>query len=596
MFCFKCGYNSGFSKTQCINCNAKINLPRTQKGIGLHLLPSIVGSGTVIKVYSYLQKPEDVTDLLSSMLPAFARPAPSKPRHGYIDSKIVKTVDEIRHLLGKVLADDPEGELILCSYIDSGYNAVITPGSITVGKGNSGATEGKHVVEVPLTGNCFFSSSLLESAKISPKEWPYIEVVYNKSDDSPYLTQLRGGPELPSVAGNYVPFATPVKRVLEADPKKFKDRGWEKEMEDSAGEEGLVVWHPGGSMTSHFAIHAFTNGLPIVFDQEAPEIGSILEPTTTKENYDADLMLKGFVVGSKLSLSKDNVANWITVSLVILHNATVMTNQHSKWLGLSAAILLRAGTAALNGEARHFSGNPKQSREIVYGMSFNKSMLYHRTRIMRLVNIFRYGVWQSAGFGGLKWACCGATTVDLLNAVHKLALQKDQSSALGLVKALNLMVNQAHNGGWWFNKFVNNNLFEEVSKNNIKHLYNHGALFYKTGNAIDKASCILIGSEITKIQKWGIVQLSPPRALSASIYIHPSIGSIEVKIQTKLLKNKNKAIRAAIPSLATTDVKSLKNNIYLVEGDDGYRIEMNKENPTVIWADESLRALSMKAL
>src|SRR3990167_6797973 len=175
MFCFKCGYKSQYSKLQCANCGAKINQPRTQKGIGLHLLPSIVGSDTVINVHSYLQKQEDVTDILSYVLPAFARPAPSKPRHGYIDSRVVKTVDEIRHLLGKVLADDPEGELILCSYVESSYNSVITPGSITVGKGNSGATEGKHVVEVPLTGNCFFSSSLLESAKISPKEWPYIE-------------------------------------------------------------------------------------------------------------------------------------------------------------------------------------------------------------------------------------------------------------------------------------------------------------------------------------------------------------------------------------------------------------------------------------
>ena len=70
---------------------------------------------------------------------------------------------------------------------------------------------------------------------------------------------------------------------------------------------------------------------------------------------------------------------------------------------------------------------------------------------------------------------------------------------------------------------------------------------------------------------------------------------MEISISAKLLGEKFKTLKAAITKLSVTDMKLLKNSLYLVEGDDGYRLELRKNSPIVIWQDDSLHEKSVEA-
>src|SRR5689334_11701241 len=105
--CFTCG-NYKVSGLPCKHCALNLQKPRTQKGKGLVALREVVGS-TVDAKFAI-----DNSQIPEHGWPQFCRPAPSQPRHGYIDSRVVKSKAAAENLLAEVLADDPMGELILC--------------------------------------------------------------------------------------------------------------------------------------------------------------------------------------------------------------------------------------------------------------------------------------------------------------------------------------------------------------------------------------------------------------------------------------------------------------------------------------------------
>lgn len=591
-----CGHVS-YKGAQCSSCGRTVYAPRTQKGKGIVTLPGIFWQNS-LKV-RVLQNPSQLTGDWTTILPIFARPAPSQPRHGYIDSRVVSTREELADLLAQVLKDDPKGEVLLCDFIKASYNSIWTPGSLAVGKGHDGATSGKDTITFPLAGNNPLGESILEPAGIHKDMWPYFEIVHHSSeyDEANYtFTQLRGGPAMPSVMGNFIPSPTEVRRVITADPKKYKDTGWEEEIKKATGEKGVVVWYPGGSMTGHFSIHAFAAGIPIIFDEEPPKVGDILEPTTEAKGFDPQALLRGFVAGAKLPL-KWNDPKFLNLSLVALHNSTAMTGEAAGWIGFSAAVLLRYGVAALNGEARHFGSSltpGKAGREAIYIKVLKQPLRVHAARMNRLINVFRYGKWHSVGFGGPKWACCGAATVDVFNTIQALAGFPTEENAAKVVQALNLMVNQAHNGGWWFNKFIPQGTFTEAAKGYVPLTVSCGPSIFVAGKGMDKLTDAAYKSGIEQIEKWGQIVLAPPRASSAKILYHPHVNALEISISSRLLGQKFKPLRATISKLDKDDLKLLKKCLYLVEGDDGYRLELRKENPVVIWEDESLREKAIK--
>ena len=603
--CKGCAYTTTTVFEECPHCGDPFEVKkkfveaRTQKGKGIAALSTLIPSNS-LKLIRIIQSEEDIWDI---SYPVFARPAPSQPRHGYIDSRVVKSDKELKKLLKVVLADDPMGEILLCPFYEARFSAIWTPSSIVIGEGHNGATAGIGAFAVPLSPVYKIDQSFLKNAGINNDSWPYLEVIFPKSNQkNPLYVQLRGGPKITTV-GNYIPKPVLVEKVLHADPKLFQDTGWEKEILENEGKPGIVVWHPNGTMTDHFSIHAFASKIPILFDKEPPKVGALLEPTTEEKAFNPQSMLEGFIAADQIKFDlseKSESAPYIAAAFTALHNASEMTGPNSRWIGAAACTLIKFGCAALMGEARHINiknvnKNGKPDREAVYKLAAKKNINFHRTKINQLVNIFRYGSWGGA-FGGMKWACCGAATLNLFNAVHELSSNPTEKSAADVVKALNIFVNQAHNGGWWLNKFTDQTTFNLVQQGYFHYIVAGVPAFHAWENVIRELSKSTIDNEISRIKAWGHADLCPPRAQSARITIIDAVNSLEVSVSSQLLKDKFKPLKGILPALPEDiPLKDIKQNLYLVEGVDGYRLEYRKNDPIVLWQDKSLREETLKA-
>lgn len=567
--------------------------PRTQKGIGLEVLRSIYGS-TVLNVCCYLQSAEDVSKMFDPVGPFFARPCPSRPRHGYIDSRVVKSEDEVLALLSETLKDDPKGEVMITPFINASHNAIWTPGALVIGKGHDGATAGKDTITIPLAGMVHsLLAGKLEEAGIGSQEWPFIEMVAGETGT--ILTQLRAGPKMEGVGGDYIPSPTVVQRVIEA---KGDLQAWEKFVEEM--EPGDVVWHPGGAMSDHYSIHAFTHHIPIIFG-EKPEVGQELNPTHEVQTYNPQSMLEGIAVGEALPITGggytyNGVANYAcTVMLIALHNATALTGENSKWIGMAAAIMMRLGGTALMGEARHFSNPKGLSRDAVYKRAFRLDLSRHRSKLTSLINVFRYGDFGGGGVGGRKWAQCGVATVGLFNSVRDLAKDPTPQTAANVVKALNVAVNQAHNGGWWLNKFCAESTFNEAQSGSLHCFRSSIRTFWSLGELHRKMlQSPKIEKAIDRYRSWPVTTLRPPRVSKAEITYQQGIQAIGLKIHSRLLKDKARIILAPVEKVVSTLDFLIGDCTYLTETENGLKVEIRHptKGTVTMWEEKALQPQS----
>lgn len=460
----------------CPNCGTMPNglVAKTQKAKGLLALKKHYGYETpVIRTLSIIQSKEGVEKVKSGSY--FARPCPLTPRHGFVESRVVTTKGEILKIFEETIAADPEGEVALTEVLpqhENLLNAVVTPHSLCVGKGHDGATGGKNTVTIPLAPIGVapayqYNEDLIQEAGI--KTYPYVEAVVGQqgSGDGAILTQLRDGPVVSETGGDWIPIETIVTKVVKPDGDLLK---WETLMKEA--QKGWVVWNPGGGPTDHASIHARLHDVPIVYGKTEPLVGETLVPTAKVEKFDTDALLRGAIIADEIDFTKNPALRRSAVNLLLLalHNASVMTGESTKWLGFATVAMLRLGSLALRGEARHVVkynvggsySTPMVARESVYDRYAKRSVSFHRACVGRLVNLFRYGPWPSGGIGGIKWAKCGNSLIPLFNALRDLARDKDDKTTKALILALNVAVHQAHNGGWWLNKFAHGHAPSEV--------------------------------------------------------------------------------------------------------------------------------------
>ena len=586
--CHNCLAKNYLTHIKCFACSALLTIPRTQKGKGL-FLPSQIGLQGLSSIL-FIQDPTHIPKL---GYPWFARPAPSLPRHGYFDSKIVKEPSEVEAILKQVLEDDPGGEVILCPFIKPTCSGILTKNSLVIGSGHDGATAGKNTTTIPFVGLNIAAQYLLDSVGIKQPQWPYLELVLPTDSKSPVVTQVRAGLALKQATGDYIPKVTEVTKVIKADPLVYQDLEWEKEIEAVAGQEGVVVWHPGGALTDHFSIHSITKEIPVIFGEISPKVGQILEPANVElGDFDPQAMLQGVVIGDKYKVGDPvgSGAPIITAILIALHNSAVMTGESSKWIGFAAAMMVRLGTVALNGEARHWrpKGGNKPDRGKVYTKHIKSSLTTHRDTVRPLVNIFRYGVWGGGAFGGPKWACCGAGIVALLNSVRNLAQNPTKSSATGVVAKLNLAVNQAHNGGWWLNKFCGSEeMFNAVQQGKISYILPAMGVFYQAHTMQPS----YVAEQIQEYAQWPETTLTPPYTVSARLNV--KAGTVEITVTSRQLKSYGRVISAKLSKHLNSDqLDQLKTGAYLIGDVDGYRLELQTDPALVLWKEESLAEMA----
>lgn len=389
-----------------------------------------------------------------AFIPAFARPCPTSPKHGFVESKVVSSVEEIVEMAREVHKQDSNGEIILCAFIDSRYNVVWRTNGMTIGRGHAGATSGVGAVDVPLVElpSLGLAHSLIKAAGVENS--PFMELVQDKNKRW-IATQLRDGPEVCSVA-DYIPQMVAVSQVIVLD-REVDLLEWAATVASSG--LGTVVYNKGCfGMGSHYAVHCVLHGVPFVKSFK-PRIGQILQPNENVKELDKDSFVEGLTLGF---LTETNGFSWEELgvfSLAALHNTPAFVERDSKYIGFGAAIAVRLGLMALYGESRHRApddepGRVDLDRGYIYELSWRclKESLEGLPEIRR-----RWRRWPSStSVGGKKWAVCQTVLEKLCSAILRAAKARKRwkvDAMRDVIVKYNTMINTAHNGGKWFNKF-----------------------------------------------------------------------------------------------------------------------------------------------
>lgn len=585
---------------------------RTQKGKGVRVLQTL-GYRTPF-LHGFAIDEEG----LSSFFPSgdktyFARPCPARPRHGFVDSRVINSLDEAKVVLAETLSADPEGELMMMAPIDHpSWSAIWTPSLFTIGKGNDGATGGKDTTSIPLVRSSkpVFNPETLQKACVGEDEDPYVEIVASRVDeknktDHLFYTQLRAGVRVGKVSKNYLPSTFIIKEIIPTCKEDGSDLTlleWEKLMKEKAGGEGMIVYHPGGSLTDHFTVHARTYGIPVMLEQKDLSVGDIIEKESDEVIPDPIAVLKGIIAGEKVQLqattngSREPTHPFVSLLLTGLYNSSVMDGDFSRWIGVSAALMLRFGNCALAGEARHIDKKridpetgltlPMKMREEVYNGNFPFSLNRHRARVNRLTNVLRYG-FEKGGIGGEKWAKCGASLMPLYNAVGLLSREPTVENVNNLIRALNISVDQAHNNGWWLNKFTSDSgIYDGIQKGWMTSISCCGGAAMEVEEiyqSIDKPS---YERKVAQWAGWSPLSFKPIKVKEASILSIPGLGAMTIQFGARALGPVRKNLSVDMNKLKS----NLIGNFYIVPGDNGMRIEMRSkgQTPTTIWEEEPL--------
>jgi hypothetical protein len=490
-------------------------LPRTQKAKGLVALKVyqetfMFGGKVQTLPFKLISDAGDIDDPLFYIKDElFARPCPVTPQHGFVDSRPIKNKAEAMKLFKQAQKVDPKAELLLMPYIKADFNAIWTPGLLAVGPGNDGATSGHKSVAVHTTETIpLLDPKVVTSASgMAEGAAPYLEFVgrhpVGAAKSEPiYLVQLRGGPKLSGLGANFIPKKIKVLHVVHAKGDLIE---WKEAC--AKFKPGTVVVHPGGTMSSHYAVHCVEHDIPIITVGKTPTVGETLEPTpVAKPEKDVDEVLKGLAVGVTLPIDYESA---VLIVLGALHNSPFFDKGDSRLFGTAVMLALKLGFAACFGEARH-KDTAGLARHQVYEKAW-ADIASHVKRFNVARAKFYYQAW-SPGFGGKKWGACADATADLWNATVRLARLKTKESLTAVVDALNVVINQAHNNGWWFNKFISAKWFDVAAKSpasplivTMRHVY-----------AIQTAPAKMEGL-IADIQESGESESATPRRAKATV-------------------------------------------------------------------------------
>lgn len=439
--------------------------PRTQKARGVKALGL---TATIV------QSEQDVERALSHILPyaygsgIFARPCPKTPRPGFVESRPVSNASDLLKVWCETQAADEEGEVLLMAKIPALFNACISPGLLTVGPGNDGATAGKDARTFPILNKVPQGMRALAIKSGVPKgQEPHVEVVYSHQGDEGTMVQVRSGPPMPAGASGtrWVPEKVTVSRVISPTDDLL---AWEQLCKRAT--PGTVAYCPGASLGSHSGLHCIANNIPFL-TEEAPEVGQVLEPTPAMEAPDITEMRRGIGAAIRQPLNHGAEARAsIHAILYATHHAPALTGSAAFWLGYGAMLMYRYGLSAAMGEWRHRPEKLTQrdpttamSREQIYMMVLRPAKqsgwLQYERHLPNIARGYFVQAWGGA-FGGPNWGRCAYSLFALQTALRKVCKLTTNSSPadikrahLALIASLNKALHQAHNGGWWLNKF-----------------------------------------------------------------------------------------------------------------------------------------------
>lgn len=393
----------------------------------------------------------------------FARPCPIRPRHGFVESRLASSPGEVRAIFEEALREDPEAEMVLMPPILAKFNAIVTPSGATIGVGHDGATAGRDALYIPAPPGELLP---IWPHLLSEGEVPYVEMVHDGKVW--WATQYRSGP--PTNGVDYIPKLMVVRRVYTLT-QEMDLLEWEKVVKDLP--QGTVVYHPGGSLASHYGVHCVASGVPYITSHE-PKIGERLRPTGgwTSEDYHA---LARFVAGW-FERPTDN-AKALPLALGVVHSiasfrAIKPSPEMLRLLAWGIVYLARATAGASLGEIRYSPRREEVSKALGYTIprgSDGRDAVYRRALGFGLPDVTKALVlaytdfkrpWKS-GYGGRAWATSTKAALAYAKAIATF-LAKPGQTTLGerLMAAANRLLHVNHNNGWYLGKWGNPTLYD----------------------------------------------------------------------------------------------------------------------------------------
>ncbi len=414
--------------------------------------------------------------------PVFARPCPTVPRHGFVDSIVCKSAIELNALSMSTSQVESEAEILVVRPINSIYNAILNGGTITFGLGNDGATSGKnchyfYIGDDPLNEMLHLEDFNL----IAPDEVPFYEFVFDRNDQTKptCLVQVRSAPSTPRVK-DFVPAPVVVKNIVKAEGDLLD---WESKLK-TLNPADTIIDHMGGSLSSHYAIHAVVNKLPI-FTTYLPSLGSYVEPTVVNTDItleDKEKFVKSFSRGfintpmifKKVNFMSDIqsiMKSVVILALGTLHNySQIHMAKDFEILGAALGLFCRVAFAISAGESRYgkkygkdmadfsafYKTLPSGDRAPCYEYMTNQDLSECVGAIPLLYRIFSEFNWGSS-YGGPKWAACTLKTMELFNACVAGEITR-------VVELFNSVINSEHNGGRYLDKVISINYFDQAAE------------------------------------------------------------------------------------------------------------------------------------
>lgn len=415
----------------------------------------------------------------------FARPCPTVPRHGFVDSRPVGSFEELLKVWKETLAEDPRGELILAPILEGEVSAVATSAGVAWGKGNDGATSGASVflpcpVDVKVWKKLaagIVSTSTGQLPSIGLVNEVYLEIVQHK--DMAVLVQMRDGPVQPRTE-DFIPREVKVTQVLnEYEATDVPLLVWEERISKLAADPGVVCWFPNLGLSSHYSVHCLEKGIPVV-KTFRPKEGDVLSPKgEEKKRADKETLAKMCSVmldweKRDLSFSKRDKNALALTAIATIH-------ARGQWelaptLNLQAAALPsleRFILASLVGEDRHILNRITRSEvkllEVLpdFTLASSRDSCYtpvlegviprekRKAAIKALIKDFDNSCWEG-GYGGRKWKACAEAALYLHTALDVFYTNSTEANLSSAFVAANLAVNAAHNNGKIMTKWIEN--------------------------------------------------------------------------------------------------------------------------------------------
>lgn len=474
---------------------------RTQKARGCSELVKMYAHGSLPYADAgslraeALQKCEVFPHAVYQKMPAFGRPCPMMPRHGFVDSRKVETTADALKLVAETLQADPGGEVMFGPLLDGKWSAIINNAGVSIGGGNDGATSGKGALLIP--SPCAPSTLLYATPTDTVSEAPFYEIVGN--GDNAEIVQMRDGPAIPGTA-DYIPTKLRVGRIMQTRDTLGRDVDllqWEAAIK--AASPDTVVFAPGSTLASHYAVHAIVRGLPVITSRDTPpDIGEEIEAvsednTLTKDtlHYIARQMRMALRIptGTPLlgrDLSGTPIAA-ITAVAALQASPSWGNAEHTARIAAWAAVTVaRYISAACIGEARHYYGSgpgrydsdkrslvfpnkrdvdgndgPRLSRVSVYKKAFRMSAVELEGKVQGCISDFD-GRWRGS-MGGAKWRNVSEAAHNLLKTIFRFMAKPTGLRYRTMIMAANTAINTAHNGGPILTKWCSERMLAQAS-------------------------------------------------------------------------------------------------------------------------------------